>query len=166
MDFSFVCPTELLAFQNKLEEFKKRDVEVVGCSTDTEESHIAWLNLEKNKGGIKGVKFPLVVDSAKTISSNFGVLGGNWKYDDNEVLHFEGSPFAYRASFFIDRDGIVRHESVNDIPVGRNIEEYLRIVDAWQHTQKFNEVCPANWQKGDEALPPTREGIAQYLAAH
>ncbi len=165
-DFTFVCPTEILAFQEKLAEFDKRGVQVVGCSTDTEETHLAWLNTEKDQGGIRSVTYPMVADVAKTIASNFGVLAGDWNYSEDGILQFDGTAIAYRGSFFIDKEGIVRHETINDLPLGRNIDEYLRIIDAWHHTQEFGEVCPANWEEGKDAMEATRKGVAEYLAAH
>ena len=163
-DFTFVCPTELLAFQAKLAEFEKRGVAVVGCSTDTEETHLAWLNTPKNNGGIEGVKYPLVADTAKTIATNFGVLGGDYTYNDEGELIFNGAPIAYRGTFLIDKEGIVRHEVVNFFPIGRSIDEELRTVDAWQYSQEHGEVCPANWKQGEEAMQATKEGVASYLS--
>lgn len=163
-DFTFVCPTEILAFQEKLEEFKKRGVEVVGASCDTEETHLAWLNVPKDQGGIQGVTYPLVADTAKTIANNFGVLAGDWNYDEDGALIFEGAPVAYRGSFLIDKEGIVRHETINDLPLGRNIDEMIRLVDAWHHVEKHGEVCPANWEEGKEAMKATKEGVAEYLS--
>lgn len=163
-DFTFVCPTEILAFQEKLAEFEKRGVQVVGISCDTEETHLAWLMTPKANGGIEGVTYPLVADSSKTIANNYGVLAGDWNYDDEGKLTFEGAPIAFRGTFFIDKEGIVRHETINDLPLGRNIDEMLRIVDAWQYVQKHGEVCPANWEEGKEAMSATREGVASYLA--
>lgn len=163
-DFTFVCPTEILAFQEKLEEFKKRGVEVVGASCDTEETHLAWLNVPKDQGGIQGVTYPLVADTAKTIAHNFGVLAGDWNYDEEGALIFEGAPVAYRGSFLIDKEGIVRHETINDLPLGRNIDEMIRLVDAWHHVEKHGEVCPANWEEGKEAMKATKEGVAEYLS--
>ena len=164
-DFTFVCPTEIHAFQEKLEEFEKRGVQVVGCSTDTEESHLAWLLTSRDDGGIEGVKYPLVADTAKTISNNFGVLAGDWNYTEEGDLTFEGAPVAYRGTFFIDKEGVVRHETINDLPLGRNIDEMIRIVDAWHHVEKHGEVCPANWSEGEEAMQATREGVASYLSS-
>lgn len=163
-DFTFVCPTEILAFQNKLEDFKKRGVEIVGCSCDTEESHLAWLNVAKDQGGINGVTYPIVADSAKTIASNFGVLAGDWNYNEDGTLVFEGIPVAFRGSFLIDKEGTVRHETINDLPLGRNIDEMIRLVDALQHVEKHGEVCPANWEEGKEAMQATKEGVAGYLS--
>ncbi|MBL6447232.1 peroxiredoxin [Fulvivirga sp. 29W222] len=163
-DFTFVCPTEIHAFQSKLAEFEKRGVQVVGCSCDTEETHLAWLLTAKDNGGIEGVTYPLVADSSKTVASNYGVLAGDWSYNEEGDLVFEGAPVSYRGTFFIDKDGIVRHETINDLPLGRNIDEMLRIVDAWQHVQKHGEVCPANWEEGKEAMSATRDGVAEYLS--
>lgn len=166
-DFTFVCPTELHAFQEKLAEFEKRGVAVVGCSTDTAESHFAWLTTPKNKGGIEGVTYPIVADVSKSISMNYGVLAGDYNYNENGELIFEGvAPIAYRGTFLIDKEGIVRHESVNFFPIGRNVDEYLRIVDAWHHNQEHGEVCPAGWNKGDDAMEATPTGVADYLASH
>ena len=165
-DFTYVCPTEILAFQEKLEEFEKRGVQVVGCSTDTPEVHMAWLSTPKNNGGIEGVKYPLVADVPKTIAYNFGVLSGDWDYDENNHLVYEGAGVAFRGTFFIDKEGIVRHETINDLPLGRNIDETLRIIDAWHHVQEHGEVCPANWNEGDDAMTATSEGVADYLASH
>jgi len=163
-DFTFVCPTEILAFQAKLAEFEARNVAVVGCSTDTEETHLAWLNTPKKQGGIEGVTYPIVADTAKTIATNFGVLGGEYEYNEMGELEFNGAPIAFRGTFLIDKEGIVRHEYINFFPIGRNIEDTLRVVDAWQYTQKHGEVCPANWQDGLEALKATPEGVATYLS--
>lgn len=163
-DFTFVCPTEILAFQSKLAEFEKRGVAVVGASTDTEETHLAWLCTAKDKGGIQGVKYPLVADLSKTIANNFGVLAGDWNYNEEGELIFEGAPIAYRGTFLIDKEGVVRHETINDFPLGRNIDEYVRLVDALHHVEKFGEVCPANWEEGKEAMSATKEGVAEYLA--
>lgn len=163
-DFTFVCPTEIHAFQAKIEEFEKRGVAVVGASCDTEETHLAWLMTDRDKGGISGVTYPLIADASKTIASNFGVLAGDWSYDEEGNLGFEGAPVAFRGTFYIDREGIVRHETINDLPLGRNIDEMLRIVDAWQHVQKHGEVCPANWEEGKTAMSATREGVAEYLS--
>lgn len=165
-DFTFVCPTEILAFQKHLAEFEKRGVAVVGCSTDTPESHLAWLNTSKNNGGIEGVKYPIVADVSKTIATNFGVLAGDYNYNEAGELIFEGEPIAFRGTFLIDKDGVVRHEVVNFFPIGRSIEEEIRTVDAWQFSQKHGEVCPAGWSEGQDAMKPTREGVADYLSSH
>ena len=163
-DFTFVCPTEIHAFQAKLAEFEKRGVQVVGASCDTEETHLAWLMTEKDKGGIEGVTYPLVADSSKTVANNFGVLAGDWNYNEEGELVFEGAPVAYRGTFFIDKEGVVRHETINDLPLGRNIDEMLRIVDAWHHVEKHGEVCPANWEEGKEAMSANRQGVSAYLS--
>lgn len=163
-DFTFVCPTEIIAFQNKLSEFEKRDVAVVACSTDSEFSHWAWLNTEKNRGGIKGVKFPIVADISKTISMNFGVLAGEYDYDDEGKAVFDGEAVAYRGLFIIDKDGVVRHELINDMPLGRSVDEALRTVDALKHFEQYGEVCPANWKEGEKAMDASSEGVAAYLS--
>ncbi|MEX2512614.1 MAG: peroxiredoxin [Cyclobacteriaceae bacterium] len=163
-DFTFVCPTEILAFQEKLDAFEKRGVAVVGASCDTEESHLAWLNTPKEQGGIAGITYPLVADPVKTIAHNFGVLAGDWNYNEEGELTYEGLPVAYRATFIIDKEGTIRHETVNDLPLGRNIDEMLRLIDALRHVEKYGEVCPANWEEGKEAMAATREGVASYLA--
>lgn len=164
-DFTFVCPTEIHAFQDKLAEFEKRDTIVVGCSTDTEETHLAWINTPRDNGGIEGISFPMIADTSKVVSLNYGVLGGTYEYDPEENLwSFNGIPVAYRGTFLIDKEGIVRHASVNDLPLGRNIDEYLRIVDAQIHVEKFGEVCPANWEEGEEAMLATKEGVSKYLS--
>lgn len=165
-DFTFVCPTEIIAFQEKLAAFEKRGVAVVGASTDTEETHLAWLTTPQENGGIEGVIYPLVADASKTIANNFGVLAGDWNYNEAGELIFEGQPVAFRGTFFIDKTGVVRHETINDLPLGRNIDEMLRIVDAWQHVEKFGEVCPANWEDGKEAMQATKEGVSSYLASN
>ena len=163
-DFTFVCPTELFAFQNKLSEFEDRGVEVVACSTDTEQSHWGWLQMEKNDGGIKGVTYPLVADTSKTISANYGVLSGEYEIDEEENMHANGPMIAFRGLFLIDKDGIVQHQIVNNFPLGRNVEEALRMVDALQHFEENGEVCPANWSKGEDAMKETHESVAEYLS--
>ncbi len=145
LDFTFVCPSELHAFQDQLEEFKSRGVEVVAVSTDTAQSHWGWLQMEKNKGGIKGITYPVVADTNKTISYNYDVLAGEFFYDENDQLNAEGELIAYRGLFLIDKEGIVRHQLVNDLPLGRNVDEALRMVDALQFFEENGEVCPANW---------------------
>ena len=144
-DFSLLCPTELLAFQDQLADFERRNVAVVGCSTDSHYAHLAWTLMPRERGGIAGVTYPLVADSTKTISSNFDVLGGHYDYSEAGQMTYIGSPVAYRGLFLIDKDGIVRHQLINDRPLGRSIEEALRIVDALQHYEENGEVCPANW---------------------
>jgi peroxiredoxin 2/4 len=165
-DFTFVCPTELIAFQNKIEEFEKRNVAVVGCSTDSEFSHWKWLQTERKDGGIKGVKYPLVADLSKTISENFDVLAGTYDYNEAGQAVFFGTPQAYRGLFLIDKQGIVRHQLVNDMPIGRSVEEALRIIDALQFHEENGDVCPADWQKGDKGLVASQDGVAAYLASN
>ncbi|WP_053406064.1 peroxiredoxin [Persicobacter sp. CCB-QB2] len=165
-DFTFVCPTEILAFQSKLAEFEKRNVAVVGISCDSEETHLAWLSTPKKQGGIEGVTYPLVADLAKTIANNYGVLAGDWEYNDEGELTFEGIPVAFRGTFLIDKKGVVRHETINDLPLGRNIDEMIRLVDALHHVEAHGEVCPANWSEGEEAMKATKEGVAEYLSAN
>lgn len=166
LDFTFVCPTELLAFQEKLNEFEQRNCAVVGCSTDSKYSHWAWLNTEKNKGGIKSVTYPIVADLTKTISANYDVLAGEYYSGEDGTLEFAGEGKAYRGLFLIDKQGIVRHQLVNDFPLGRSIEEALRLVDALQFFEENGEVCPANWHKGDVGMKETAAGIADYLSKH
>jgi len=165
-DFTFVCPTELHAFQERLEDFKARNVEVVAVSTDTEQSHWGWLQMEKKDGGIKGITYPIVADTNKTISYNYDVLAGNWYWDDNEQMQAEGDLVAYRGLFLIDKEGLVRHQLVNDLPLGRNVDEAIRVVDALQFNEENGEVCPANWVKGSEGMNASHEGVADYLAAN
>ena len=164
-DFTFVCPTELHAFQEKLGEFESRGVKVVACSTDTEETHWGWLQLPKNQGGIKGVTYPIVADTSKTISDAFGVLAGEYEYDENGLCA-TGPMIAYRGLFLIDKEGVVQHQLVNNLPLGRNVDDAIRMVDALQFFEENGEVCPANWSKGKEGMKATHEGVAEYLAAN
>jgi len=165
-DFTFVCPTELHAFQSKMDEFKERGVELVAVSTDTEQSHWGWLQLTKDQGGIQGITYPIVADTNKTISHNFDVLAGDFFYDEEGMLQAEGELVAYRGLFLIDKEGVVRHQVVNDLPLGRNVEEALRMVDALQFFEEKGEVCPANWEKGKAGMKETHSGVAEYLAAN
>ena len=165
-DFTFVCPTELHAFQEKLAEFESRNCAVVACSTDTEESHWGWLQMEKNAGGIKGITYPIVADVSKTISDNYGVLAGEYDYDVDGNLVANGPMIAYRGLFLIDKNGVVMHQLINNFPLGRNVEEALRMVDALQFFEENGEVCPANWSKGSEGMKANHEGVADYLAKH
>ena len=162
-DFTFVCPTEILAFQDRMDDFDKRDVAVVACSVDSEFSHWKWLQTELKDGGIKGVKYPLVADQSMTIAENYDVLAGSWDYDDDDEVVFEGIPQAYRGLFLIDKEGVVRHQVVNDMPLGRSVEEVLRMIDALQFNEEHGEVCPADWHKGEEGLKETQESIAEFL---
>ncbi|RMH05257.1 MAG: peroxiredoxin [Planctomycetota bacterium] len=152
LDFTFVCPSELIAFDHRLAEFEKRNVQVIGCSIDSHFTHLAWRNTPVNEGGIGPVKYPLVADLTKNIARDYDVL-------INEAV-------ALRGSFLIDKDGVVRHQVVNDLPLGRNIDEMLRMVDALQFTEEHGEVCPAGWKSGDEGMKPSTEGVAEYLAGH
>jgi len=151
-DFTFVCPTELIAFDHRLSEFKKRNVEVIGISIDSEHTHLAWKNTPVEKGGIGHVQYPLVADVRHLIARAYDVesAGGG----------------AYRGSFLIDRGGVVRHQVVNDLPLGRNIDEMLRMVDALQFNEEHGEVCPAGWTKGKAGMKDDASGVATYLAAH
>lgn len=163
-DFTFVCPTELHAFQEKMGDFEKRNVAIVACSTDTEQSHWGWLQLSKKEGGIKGITYPMVADTNKTIASNYGVLNGEFDMDEHGSLTATSEMIAYRGLFLIDKEGIVRHQLINDLPLGRSVDEALRMVDALQYFEQKGEVCPANWRQGEEGLKDTHEGVASYLA--
>ncbi|HRZ96944.1 MAG TPA: peroxiredoxin [Paludibacter sp.] len=163
-DFTFVCPTELIAFEDKAAEFAARNTVVIGASTDSEFSHWKWLQTPQNQGGIQGVTYPLVVDQSLNISKDYDVLIGSDEYNEEGDITFVGEPKAYRGLFLIDKAGVVRHQLVNDLPLGRNVDEVLRLIDALQFTEEFGEVCPANWKKGDKALQATQEGIASYLS--
>lgn len=151
-DFTFVCPTEILAFQDALAEFEKRDVAVVGCSGDSAVVHQKWLQTPVTEGGIQGVTYPMVADPAKVIIQNFDVMAGDYMYNENGQVAFEGPAVAYRATFLIDKQGIVRHQVINDLPLGRSIEEALRIVDALHHFERHGELCPVNWRQGDKGI--------------
>jgi peroxiredoxin 2/4 len=163
-DFTFVCPTELLAFQARIEEFKERNVAVVACSVDSKYSHWKWLQTDQNQGGIMGVKYPLVSDLSKTISENYDVLAGNYEYSEEGDISFQGDPRSYRGLFLIDMDGIVRHQTVNDMPLGRSVLETIRMVDALQFFEENGEVCPADWHLGDKGMKETQDGVAEYLS--
>jgi len=164
-DFTFVCPTELHRFQEEIAEFEARNVAVVGCSTDSEFSHWAWLNTPKNKGGIQGVTYPLIADINKTISEAYDVLAGEEMIDEEGNIAVEGELVAYRGLFLIDLDGKVRHQVVNDMPLGRSIAECLRTIDALQHFEEHGEVCPMDWQKGEEAMTADHQGVSDYLGS-
>ena len=163
-DFTFVCPTELHAFQNKLEEFESRGVKVVACSTDTEESHWGWLQVPKEKGGIQGIKYPIIADSAKTITEAYGIMAGEYDYDVDGNMIATGPMIAYRGLFLIDKEGTVMHQLVNNLPLGRNVDEAIRMVDALQFFEENGEVCPANWQKGESGMIESFDGVADYLS--
>ena len=162
-DFTFVCPTELHAFQRRLKEFEKRNVAVVAVSTDTEQSHWGWLQMDKKAGGIKGVTYPIVADTNKTIATNYDVIVGDWDFNEEGQMIADGELIAYRGLFLIDMEGIVRHQLVNDLPLGRNVDEVLRTVDALIFVEENGEVCPADWHEGSEGLKDTHEGVADYL---
>jgi peroxiredoxin (alkyl hydroperoxide reductase subunit C) len=164
-DFTFVCPTELHRFQEEIAEFEARNVAVVGCSTDSEFSHWAWLNTPKNKGGIQGVTYPLVADINKTISEAYDVLAGEEMIDEEGNIAVEGELVAYRGLFLIDLNGKVRHQVVNDMPLGRSIAECLRTIDALQHFEEHGEVCPMDWQKGEKAMTADHQGVSDYLGS-
>lgn len=151
LDFTFVCPSELIAFDHRIEEFAKRGVEVIGVSIDSQFSHNAWRNTPVNEGGIGPVKYTLVADTRHTICQDF------------DVEHPQAG-IAFRASFLIDEEGMVRHQVVNDLPLGRNVDEMLRMVDALAFNQEHGEVCPAGWQQGDKGMSATPDGVAAYLA--
>ncbi len=163
-DFTFVCPTEIIAFQDKIEDFRKLEVEIVACSTDSEFSHWKWLQTPKYEGGIKGVQYPLVADFSKTISQSYNVLAGEYSKDESGMLKFYGKPVAHRGMFLIDKEGIIKHLLINDLSLGRSVAEIFRIVKALQFVEKQGEVCPANWNEGEEGLIPTQAGISKYLA--
>ena len=166
-DFTFVCPTELHAFQAALAEFKKRNTIVIGASCDTNEVHFAWLNTPKNNGGIEGVTYPILADTTRNLSAELGILDIDMEYDetfDGELL--VGSNVTYRATYLIDEEGKIFHESVNDMPLGRNVNEYLRLIDAYTHVQTKGEVCPANWEEGKDAMNADRNSTAEYLGSH
>ena len=150
LDFTFVCPTEIIAFDEKLAEFKKRNTEVLGVSVDSQFSHLAWNKLERTKGGLGGVRYPLIADLNKNISRSYGVL-------------LEDAGIALRGLFIIDKEGIVRHLLVNDLPLGRSIDEAIRVLDALQFVEKHGEVCPANWQPGEATMKPDPKGCQDYF---
>ena len=152
LDFTFVCPSEIIAFDKALEKFEAKNAQVLGVSVDSHFTHLAWKNTPRDQGGIGQVKYPLVADLSKKISRKYGVLFGK------EV--------ALRGLFLIDKEGVVRHALVNDLPLGRNVDEALRILDALQFHEEHGEVCPANWREGEDAMKPTAEGVAEYLAEH
>ncbi|MAY83360.1 MAG: alkyl hydroperoxide reductase [Flavobacteriales bacterium] len=165
-DFTFVCPTELHAFQEAIEEFKKRNVKVIAASCDTAEVHFAWLNTPKDNGGIEGVSYDILADSNRNLATILDILDieqveYNEELDSNII---KGDYVTYRATYLIDEEGTVFHEGINHMPLGRNVKEYLRLIDAYSHVQKNGEVCPANWEEGKEAMNADREGVASYLS--
>jgi peroxiredoxin (alkyl hydroperoxide reductase subunit C) len=148
----------------KLAEFEAKGCKIVACSTDTEESHWGWLQMDKDNGGIAGVTYPIVADTAKTISTNYGVLAGDYDYNENNELIATGPMIAYRGLFLIDKEGVVRHQVVNDLPLGRSIDEAMRMLDSLIHLDTHGEVCPANWSEGKEAMTASFDGVADYLS--
>jgi peroxiredoxin (alkyl hydroperoxide reductase subunit C) len=152
LDFTFVCPSEIIAFDRKVEEFKKKSCELIGVSVDSHFTHLAWKETDTGQGGIGNIRYPLVADIKKEIARAYGVL-----HDDSVAL---------RGLFLIDREGVVRHAVVNDLPLGRNVDEALRMLDALQFSEEHGEVCPANWREGEDAMKPTPEGVAAYLSKH
>ena len=167
-DFTFVCPTELHAFQEALPEFQKRNTIVMGASCDTAEVHFAWLNTPKDSGGIEGVTYDLLADSNRNLANTLGILDETNERVDEEtgVVLVDGDSVPYRATYLIDEEGKVFHEGVNHMPIGRNVAEYLRLIDAFTHVQEKGEVCPANWEEGKDAMNANRDGVANYLSSH
>ena len=167
-DFTFVCPTELHAFQEALGEFDKRNTIVIGASCDTAEVHFAWLNTAKDNGGIDGVTYNLIADRNRTLASILNILDVS-AVEYNEELNADiihGDYVTYRATYLIDETGTVFHEGINHMPLGRNVNEFLRLIDAYTHVQTHGEVCPANWEEGKDAMSANRDGVASYLASH
>ena len=167
-DFTFVCPTELHAFQAALGEFEKRNTIVIGASCDTPEVHFAWLSTAKEIGGIEGITYPILADSNRNLSSILGILDiTNESYDEaTGTVQVEGDNVSYRATYLIDEEGMVFHEGINHMPIGRNVQEFIRLVDAYTHLQTHGEVCPANWEEGKDAMAPNAKDTAEYLAVH
>ena len=167
LDFTFVCPTELLAFDKRLSEFESRNTQVIGCSVDSRWSHLAWKNTDVNNGGIGQVKYPLLQDLDKSIARNYDVLVGTTdayvETEDSAETTTVGGGVALRGSFLIDENGNVRHAVLNDLPLGRNIDEMLRTIDALDHHNAHGEVCPAGWNKGKTAMKPSHDGMRSYL---
>ena len=150
LDFTFVCPTEILAFVDRIDEFKKRHTEVIGASVDSQFTHHAWAQVDRKDGGIKGVNYPLVADLSKNIARSYGVL-------------LEDAGIALRGLFIINKDGILKHSTINHLDLGRNVDEVLRLLDAIDFSEEHGEVCPANWKKGDKAMKPTEAGLKEYM---
>jgi len=168
LDFTFVCPTELLAFDHRLAEFEKRNVQVLGCSRNSHFSHLAWKNTDTRNGGIGQVKYPIIADLTKEIARKYEVLAGATPATvitaETEEDTSVGGGVALRGSFLIDEEGVVRHAVINDLPLGRNVDEMLRMVDALAFHQTHGEVCPAGWTAGDEGMKGSTEGVAEYLS--
>ena len=153
LDFTFVCPSEIIAFDAELKKFEERGAQLLGCSVDSHYTHLAWRNTPRDQGGIGQIKYPLISDLSKQISKDFGV-------------YLDPPGVALRGLFLIDKEGIVRHSLINDLPIGRSVDEALRVLEAVQFHEKNGDVCPANWREGQEAMKPTAEGVAEYLASH
>lgn len=170
LDFTFVCPTEIIAFDHRLGDFEKRGVQVIGCSVDSKFSHLAWKNTDINKGGIGNVKFPIIADLDKSIARDYDVLKDSVEAsiltDEDEYELSVGGDVALRGSFLIDEEGIIRHAVINDLPLGRNIDEMLRMVDALTFHSEHGEVCPAGWTEGNDGMEENAEGVAGYLSDH
>ena len=168
LDFTFVCPTELIAFDKRLGEFEKRNVQVIGCSVDSKWTHHAWKNTDVNKGGIGSVNYPIIADIDKSVARAFDVLAGATPAtvitEEDETETTVGGAIAVRGSFLIDEAGVVRHAVVNDLPLGRNIDEMLRLIDALDFHNKHGDVCPAGWNKGDEGMKPSHQGMKDYVS--
>ena len=162
-DFSLVCPTELHAFQSKLEEFKSKGCEIVACSTDNENAHLGWLQMPKNQGGIQGITYPLVADTTKTISMNYGILAGEYDYDENGNTIATGPMIPYRGLFLINKKGMVVHQVINLATFGRNVDEAMRMLDAVIHNEAHGELCPANWEKGKEGFLASHKALSEYM---
>ncbi len=165
-DFTFVCPTELHAFQSKLADFEAKNTQVIAVSTDQEHSHWTWLQLPKDRGGIQGIKYPLVADTNKTIARAYDVLAGEFDVAKDGQYVAKGDLVALRGLFLIDKDGIVQHQLVNNDSLGRSVDEALRMVDALQFHEQHGQVCPANWNKEAKGLETSHDGIAEYLTSN
>ncbi len=167
-DFTFVCPTELHAFQAAMDEFEKRNTIVIGASCDTAEVHFAWLNTPKDQGGIEGITYPILADTNRNLSSVLGILNitGEEYNEELDAVLVEGDSVTYRATYLIDEEGTVFHEGINHMPLGRNVHDFIRLIDAYTHVQEKGEVCPANWEEGKDAMKPSLKDTAEYLASH
>ena len=170
LDFTFVCPTELIAFDKRLNEFKDRNTEIIGCSVDSKWSHYAWKNTDVNNGGIGNVAYPIIADIDKSVARAYDVLVGSEPAtvltNDDEIDTTIGGGVTMRGSFLIDEEGVIRHAVLNDLPLGRNIDEMLRMIDALAHHQKHGEVCPAGWKEGNDAMAESPDGVSKYLSDH
>jgi peroxiredoxin/peroxiredoxin (alkyl hydroperoxide reductase subunit C) len=167
-DFTFVCPTELHAFEEKLKEFEDRNTMVIGASCDTPEVHFAWLSTPKDDGGIQGVTYPILADSNRNLANMLRILDikSETYNEETDSFVYEGDNVTYRATYLIDEEGMVFHEGINHMPLGRNVNEFLRLIDAYTHVQEKGEVCPANWEEGKTAMDASRDGVADYLKSN